>query len=109
MKKIFRNALISLLLFSCALPPRLQDNVITIYNNSESDINIQLGEATEKLTAYTIKKKESWISPIFRNNPEIKLQTNDIITSYMLSKGKSYMVYWNGSKKRWDLTTIRKR
>jgi hypothetical protein len=109
--------LLSVLIFSflvfCSSAQTVGERItmpsVVIYNNSNTKKSILLGETPLKMDTFKIKKNEVWFSPVYQNDPTIKIQTQSHITTYQLKLGNYYMIYWNGNKKYWDIKKTVKR
>lgn len=88
------------------LAERVIANNVIIYNNSNSEITISIGENLQKLNNYKINAQAKWISPKFEENPIIKIKSNKHIAEFILEKSITYMIFWNKTKKYWDLNKI---
>jgi len=86
---------------------RLTARSILIYNNSNSRISFLLVEG-EKSDTISISANKSWLSPSYKSNPIIKIQTQNFISNYQLNLGNSYVIFWNEEKKIWDVGRFKK-
>jgi len=78
---------------------------VVIFNNNDSRISFLLGDLTNMDTV-SLKEKEIWISPAYKVNPIIKIQTLDVTVVYQLTRGNYYMIVWNNEKRCWDISKI---
>ena len=95
--------------FSQQLGPRITESMVSLYNNSDRETSILLGDTAVRLDTFFIKAQEVWHSPSYVRDPVIKIQTGSFVATYLLRRGNSFMIYWNGRKKYWDLKRIQKR
>ena len=84
MKRIFLIFIIVLLFASYngygqQVGKRISHTTLSIFNNSDKDLNIKLGLSKENLMPYLIKSQEKWISPTFPLNsrPLLIIKTID--------------------------------
>lgn len=88
---------------------RITKSAVVIFNNSNQDKYILLGETLAKADTFKIRKTEVWISPALKANPLIAIQTDTVVKTYQLKLGNYYMIYWNQRKKAWDIKRTIKR
>ncbi len=106
MKSLLNTMIFTLLLNSCAaqtLGERVLQTSVVIYNNTNQKMSIVLGESANKMDTFRLKATEVWLSPSYKNNPTVKIQTKNHVVNYQLKLGNYYMIYWNNKKKYWDI------
>jgi hypothetical protein len=79
---------------------------VKIYNSSSQKIKILIGEYSAKMDTQLLNKNSTWFSPQYKSNPIVKIQTQEMVITYKLELGSSYMIYWNDQKKCWDLKRL---
>jgi hypothetical protein len=88
---------------------RISHTTLSIYNNSNKDLKIQLGLDTGHFQNYSIVSQEKWLSPTFPLNarPLFVIKTDNREVKYTLKLNSTYMIFWNNKKKYWDLKKIK--
>jgi hypothetical protein len=112
MKNLLNAITFSLLFSSCAaqqVGERIMQTSVVIYNNNNQKMTIVLGEPAIKMDTFILKGGEVWISPVYKKDPTIKIQTKSHVANYQLKLGNYYMIFWNGKKKYWDLKKTSKK
>ena len=110
MKKLLSLAIFFFLAGSCHAQKageRITSTLVILYNNSNTQLSILLGEV--KMDTFKLRENEVWYSPTYKSNPIIKIQTKGHLVVYKLKLGMSYMIFWDGRKKYWDLIKIESR
>jgi hypothetical protein len=114
MKYLLSSAFLSFIFISClsqskALPNRITQTSVVIYNDSNNRLTVLLGDPSTKMDTIILMENDVWTSPPLSFDPIIKIQTKKHIGEYQLSLGKYYMIYWNDKKKYWDIIKTNKR
>ena len=93
-------------------PPQIGDrigkNIVSIYNQSASDVKILLGDSISGLDTFVLKGLETWSSPEYQSNPIVNIKTGSHSIGYTLTLGSSFLLFWNDDKKYWDIKKIKK-
>jgi hypothetical protein len=109
LRLIVMLGLLSTIAFGQAGPAVVTKTSVGIYNTSNNDIKILLGETDSTLDTFMIQKNSLWYSGFYKKNPLIRIKTGENIVTYSIRLNNYYLIYWNKKKKYWDLKRTTKK
>ena len=88
---------------------RISKTTVGIYNDSQNDLMILIGENESFLDTIILEANELWYSFQYEENPIITIFSETKFVTYTLVLSKLYRIYWDNINKHWDVKRIRRK